>query len=287
MPPDSPGDRPAIPIPKGDIIDAAKLPLPSELSPPRCIPHEVLGDICYRLEDDSWRWIAGEERGQELYGSDVQQRLKRFLDEVAAQDVDRLVAEFTEDPEYPLVDFAANAIAGMIQAHVVAASIPHGGRANMGPREWERIRETAVNYINAPSHKGEGKRYGLRWLFADLKAGKMSPKMLAHRLKGYYSSAMVGFWREVRADAGKQERIYAYRTLGNKKHCRQCVQYFQLGIKPSAEVPLPGTFCDCGPRWCDCTIYYISAFEKAKLEEGVKSGRAYSLGGVPWGGVSG
>jgi hypothetical protein len=285
MAPD-PSPRAPIPIAQGDKIAAALEPLPLELLPPRCIPHETLGDICYRLEDDSWRWIAGEERGKELYPSQVSQLLRQHLKEVQAQKVDQLVQDAIANPDTKLRDFAAGAIALMVSAHVMAATLPHGGRGNMGQKDWDRVQATAMHYVNAPSTRGDDKRYGLRWLLADLKAGKLSPKMLAHRVKGYVNSAIVSFWREVRADAMGQERLYAFRTLGKKKHCQSCIDYYKLGIRPADQIPLPATFCLCGPN-CDCSIYYISALEKAKIEEGIKSGRAYSLGGVPWGGVSG
>lgn len=131
-------------------------------------------------------------------------------------------------------------------AHVQAATIGYGGRAQMGSGEYGRIGQR----LRA--------EYAYLQKFAlDLLEQRLSGPMAIARASLYAKSVRGSYWQG--SELRQQQRGFSLmrRILDAQAvHCADCLTYAAAGIVPIGSLPLPGQRCECGAR-CKCSVRYF------------------------------
>lgn len=131
-------------------------------------------------------------------------------------------------------------------AHLQAAIIGHGGRAEMGSAEYGRVGQKLRQ------------EYAYLQKFAfDLLEQRLSPALAVARVSLYAESIRSSFWegslfRKQKAGFGLMRRILDPQA----EHCQDCLDYAARGLVAIGAVPMPGQRCTCRVR-CRCRVEFF------------------------------
>jgi|GEM_PF-1204110 len=155
-----------------------------------------------------------------------------------------------------LRDFQQEAGELLRQIHCSSAIVGRGGLDRMTSEDFLAIgRLLKVQYYDGKDAETD-RRFGLKHLAAELKAGTVSPTMLSYRLGLYADSGKISFYemeRRSRQDEGKTE---ARRLLANAdRSCPECTAYARMGWGAIDQAVLPTQKCSCRVR-CRCQLEY-------------------------------
>lgn len=139
--------------------------------------------------------------------------------------------------------------------HLTSTSLASGG--------WAQMDQDAQRWA---AERLQGELGHLRDLAAGYEQGTVSAAQLQARAAMYGDAASGTFHaarQRERADAGIEE---AKRVLGGSvAHCSDCVSHAAAGWRPIAEVPPPGTACQCVSR-CKCRLLFRRARARVQVE---------------------
>lgn len=164
-----------------------------------------------------------------------------------------------------LRDFQEEAGAIVRRIHVQNAILGRGGIDKMKPADWLLVARTLKQQFYAGKDAETGRRFGLKHLAAEIKAGEVSAAQLRQRLALYAESGKVTYWEMAKRSAADGGQGYGLRRLGDAQHCPSCVRYAAEPPRPIAELVTPGTRCECRSR-CKCSIEFLT------LEQAVAKG---------------
>lgn len=139
--------------------------------------------------------------------------------------------------------------------HLTATSLASGG--------WSQMDTDAQRWA---AGRLQGELGHLRDLATGFGQGEVSAAQLQARAAMYGDAASSTFHaarQRERAAAGIEE---AKRALGGSAaHCSDCVSHAAAGWRPIADVPPPGTACQCVSR-CKCRLLFRRARARAAVE---------------------
>ena len=191
--------------------------------------------ISGRYRDEKGRFLSKASVGKLVDGriDKLETQLKRFT---------RMLG----DGSITLDQWQGSVREAIKAAHIQAATIGYGGRAEMGSAEYGRI--------------GQKMRQEYTYLqsFArDLLDGRVSAPMAVARVGLYAESVRNSYWQGT--EMREQQRGFSLmrRILDPQAvHCEDCKLYSARGIVPIGSIPLPGQRCACRAR-CRCRVEYF------------------------------
>lgn len=151
--------------------------------------------------------------------------------------------------------------------HGSIAVLAHGGQQNMSDDDWLRVGRalrqeyTSGTYTNPET--GKTKRYGLKLLAQQLKAGGVSIPQLRNRLRMYANNARKTYWSGREAVEKAAGKLYGYRETTPGEICPDCVRLAGLGVQRLEDMIMPGERSRCGPN-CRCRVHYLTEAEAVK-----------------------
>lgn len=185
-----------------------------------------------------------DEKGRFLSKASVEKLLDKRIDKLDAE-----LRRFTRmlvDEQITLDQWQGSIRESLKAAHIQAAVIGYGGRANMGSSEYGRIGQRLREEYTY-----------LQGFVRDLLSGAVSAPMALARIGLYAQSVRGSYWQG--AELRQQEQGYSLmrRILDSQaQHCADCLRYASQGIVPIGTLPLPGRRCECGAR-CRCSVRYL------------------------------
>lgn len=171
------------------------------------------------------------------------------------------------DGKITLRQFQSEAAEVVRRLHVANAVLGRGGIDKMTDRDWLEVARTLKTQYYAGSDPETGRKFGLKHLAEDIKAGKLSAGQLQARLSMYALASKQSYWRAFKKTEAESGREYAIRQLGKAEHCAECIQFASLPPQPMDSIVLPGQQCSCRAN-CQCSILSLT------LTEAVKRGMA-------------
>jgi hypothetical protein len=199
--------------------------------------------------DASWSYdpISGRYRAEN--GRFMSKKAVEALVDSRISRLSKQLRQFTRmlaDGQITLDQWQQSTREALKAAHVQAAIIGNGGRANMTATDWGKV----------------GARLSSEYKFLegfarDLLAQKASTPMALARI-GMYAAAVKGsYWQGEEIRSGKQGYSLMQRILDPAaKHCDDCVRFARAGIVPLGNLPLPGSRCACRSN-CRCSVRYL------------------------------
>jgi hypothetical protein len=187
-----------------------------------------------RYRDEKGRFLSKENVGKLVDGriDKLETQLKRFT-------------RMLNDGSITLDQWQGSVREAIKAAHIQAATIGYGGRAEMGSAEYGRIGQRLRSEYTY-----------LQGFVRDLLDGRVSAPMAIARIGLYSASVRGSLWEGLSARRTKEGYSLMRRVLDSQaQHCQDCLDYSSKGIVPIGSVPLPGQRCACRAR-CKCTIRY-------------------------------
>jgi len=185
-----------------------------------------------------------DERGRFLSKASVEKLLDKRIDKL-----DATLRRFTRmliDEQITLDQWQGSVRESLKAAHIQAAVIGHGGRANMGSAEYGRIGQRLREEYTY-----------LQGFVRDLLSEAVSAPMALARVGLYAQSVRGSYWQGAELRQEKQGYSLMQRILDSQaQHCADCLRYASQGVVPIGTVPLPGRRCECGSR-CRCSVRYL------------------------------
>jgi hypothetical protein len=188
-----------------------------------------------RYRDEKGRFLSKASVGKLVDGriDKLETQLKRFT-------------RMLRDGSITLDQWQGSIREAIKAAHIQAATIGYGGRAEMGSAEYGRIGQRLRSEYTY-----------LQGFVRDLLDGRISAPMATARIGLYAQSVRGSYWqgtemREQQRGFSLMRRILDAQAV----HCADCLGYAARGMVPIGSVPMPGVRCACGAR-CKCTVKYF------------------------------
>lgn len=121
----------------------------------------------------------------------------------------------------------------------------------LGSGGWDRMTQRDFGRVGASLKQDYARLIGTA---NDIQSGKISLAQALARTDSYAGNARTQFFL---ADRDRVQRssssvvVIWRRFLGDAKHCKSCVSYYDQGW--SLEIPMPGVACECGGS-CKCRV---------------------------------
>lgn len=198
-------------------------------------------DAAWSYDQRSGRYR--DERGRFLSKAAVEKLVDARIDKL-----DGMLRRFTRmliNEQITLDQWQASVREALKAAHIQAAIIGYGGKANMGSAEYGRIgQRLREEYTYLQNFAGQ------------LLSRSISAPMALARIGLYAQSVRGSYWQG--AELRQQQQGYSLmrRILDDQaQHCADCLRYAAQGIVSIGTLPLPGSRCECGAR-CRCSVAY-------------------------------
>lgn len=153
------------------------------------------------------------------------------------------------------------------QIHMQQAALGRGGLDQLTAADHQQIADGLKIQFYAGRDQS-GRPFGLRWLADAVRQSLVTVGQLRNSLRLYAESGKEIFHKMERVANQVGGRSYAQRVLGEKDHCKRCVQLASLPPQPSGEVTLPPHGCEGGNN-CGCSVIYLTLAEA--IERGAKA----------------
>lgn len=188
-----------------------------------------------RYRDEKGRFLSKENVGKLVDGriDKLETQLKRFT---------RMLG----DGSITIDQWQGSVREAIKAAHIQAAIIGYGGRAEMGSAEYGRIGQRLRSEYTY-----------LQGFTRDLLDGRISLAMASARIGLYAQSVRGSYWQGT--ELREQQRGFSMmrRILDPQaQHCSDCLGYAARGIVPIGSLPMPGVRCECRAR-CKCRVEYF------------------------------
>lgn len=218
-----------------------------------------INGIEYDPKSKRYRIVSGSGgKGQFISkAAFLNQAKKRVVSESQAL-VD--LAAKVADKSLSLRDFQLQAAKHLKSIHVTQAILGKNGVENIKAEDWLKVGRELKRQYYSGIDPITGKRFGLKHLVADIKAGKVSQAQLKARLKLYAQSGKTSYWT-AKVD---HEGGYGFRELGkrDRNNCPECVELASRGAMAASALVLPGQQCRCRSN-CRCRLKLYATLEEA------------------------
>lgn len=162
------------------------------------------------------------------------------------------------DSKIDLIKFQREAVDIVKSLHLSQAMLGRDGIENLKSGDFLAIARELKRQYKDGKDPDTGKPFGLKWLAQDIKDGNVSRAQLLNRLRMFGDASKISFWLMKRQTALDGGMSLARRILNpDAENCPDCFAYAGMGIKPIADLPLPGERCQCRTQ-CQCSIEFVS-----------------------------
>ncbi len=186
--------------------------------------------------------------GREIPIEEVQAIIETLVREVRRRL--RKLARQLQNNEISTPTFFRECALILKQAHLLAASIGRGGKAQMTARTWgiagaELKRQ--YKYLNR---------------FERLTTnGKLVAAQILRRIGLYSSSVRRAYFIQLVDEQKQRKELFALRSLDAAESCLDCIRYASWGWHPIAELVPPTEKCACG-QFCKCSVHLTTVAPK-------------------------
>lgn len=142
------------------------------------------------------------------------------------------------------------------EIHLAQAYLGRDGVDRMAPSDFLEIARELKRQYYAGIDPVTGQRFGLRFLFEDLRNGRLSSARFRDRLRKFGDSGKVSYWAMARKSAIEAGKRFAFRTLHSRQECASCRAYASFGAVPISQLVLPTQRCECGTN-CKCQVTFV------------------------------
>lgn len=185
---------------------------------------------------------------------------------VSRKDSLKLQSDHLKEAKKRFIELTPRIIAGEIGVYKEAGRLLksiHMSNAVLAAGGIDRITDSDLGTIGSILKKQyysgrgqDGKPYGLKHLFKDVEAGRVSEAQLRNRLRMYIEAGELS-GNVVLQNKAVEQGLTAMKRIdsGDDAECDDCARYAAVGWSLIGSLPLPKVDCKCRSN-CRCRVIY-------------------------------